>query len=434
MRRVIAICVWALALLLPLRADAASLSKGLDNLFGDLGIEADVDPSGLPHQAHFTSESLATFGLLTEQLAANAADFPAIGTSPGFSYIYDPKLQVFTPSSHNLGSVFVERPRTIGRGKFQIGLSYLYVDFDELDGKDVDSLRFGGLRHNDCCAPGAPPPSPNNPLFEEDTADLQFQKLTLRSQAFFLNGTYGLTDWWDVNVLLPIVYTKLDVRAQATLNNESGSNTHFFDVNTRQTVAQRSYDDDKLGVGDLLLRTKAQVLRSGPVLGAVGLTLRVPTGSEDDFQGLGDVTLTPYLALSHETGPVELHASGGFEIDADETDRSRARYGGGFALQLGERFDLMFDVVGSSSLVSNDISVQVPQFVNAPGTSEATPTTLAQTQTFTKSLSTNIIDVAPGVKVVLWKTVIGYVTFFVPVTNDGLRADFIPAAGVQGTF
>jgi hypothetical protein len=434
MRRIIAICTWAVALLLPPLADAGSLSKELNNLFGNLGIEADVDPSGLPHQAHFTSESLATFGLLTQQLAANAADFPAIGTSPGFTYVYEPKLQVFTPSTQNLGSVFVERPRTIGRGKFQIGLSYLYVNFDELNGQDLNTLTFSGLRHNDCCSPTAPPPSPDNPLFEEDTADLQFQKLTLRSHAFFLNGTYGVTDWWDVNVLLPIVYTTLDVRAQATLNDESGSHTHFFDVNTGQTVEQRSFNDDKLGVGDLLLRTKAQVLRSGPVPSAVGLTLRVPTGSEEDFQGLGDVTLTPYLALSHETGPLELHASGGIEIDAEETDRSRARYGGGFALQLGKSIDLIFDVVGSSSLVSNDISVEVPQFVNAPGTSEGTPITLPQTETFTKSISTNIIDVAPGVKVALWKTVIGYMTFFVPITDDGLRANIIPAAGFQGTF
>jgi hypothetical protein len=432
MRKVIAAS--ALALLLPALADAASLSKGLEDLFGERGITLDVDRSRLPHQAHFTSESLATFSLLTQQLAANAADFPAVGTSPGFTYVYDPKLEVFSPSSHNLGSVFVERARTVGRGKFQVGLSYLYVNFDQLDGQDLSSLSFRGLRHNDCCNTPNPPPSPGVPGFEIDTADLQFQKFTLRSHAFFLNGTYGITDWWDVNVLLPVVYTTLDVRAQATLNDESQTETHFFDVTTGQTVEQRSFDDNHLGVGDLLLRTKAQVLRSGPVLGAFGLTLRVPTGSEDDFQGLGDWTLTPFLAFSHEAGPVELHASGGIEVDVDDTDRSRARYGGGVAWQLGERVNLMFDVVGSSSLTSNDITATVPQFVNAPGTSEAAPTTLPQTETFTKSVSTNIIDVAPGMQVVLWKTVIGYITFFVPITDDGLRANVIPAAGFQGTF
>jgi hypothetical protein len=432
MRKVIAAS--ALALFLPALAGAASLSKGLEDLFGERGITLDVDRSQLPHQAHFTSESLATFSLLTQQLAANAADFPAVGTSPGFTYVYDPKLEVFSPSSHNLGSVFVERARTIGRGKFQFGLSYLYVNFDQLDGKDLNSLQFHGLRHNDCCNTPNPPPSPGVPAFEIDTADLDFQKFTLRSHAFFLNGTYGITDWLDVNVLLPVVYTTLDVRAQATLNDESHTETHFFDVTTGQTVEQRSFDDNHLGVGDLLLRTKAQVLRSGPVLGAFGLTLRVPTGSEDDFQGLGDWTLTPFLAFSHEAGPVELHASGGIEIDVDDTDRSRARYGGGVAWQLGEKVNLMFDVVGSSSLTSNDITATVPEFVNAPGTSEATPTTLPQTETFKKSVSTNIIDVAPGMQVVLWKTVIGYITFFVPITDDGLRANVIPAAGFQGTF
>jgi hypothetical protein len=435
MQRVIATWTCALGLLLlPTLAGAASLSKGLETLFGERGVELDVDRSGLPHRSHFTSENLATFGLLTQQLAANAADFPAVGTATGFTYVYDPKLEVFAPSTRNLGSMFVERARTVGRGRFQFGLTYLYLNFDQLDGTDLKDVQFDSLRHNDCCSAAFPPPSPDNPAFERDTADLQFQKFKLRSHAFFLNGTYGVTDWWDVNLLVPVVYTTMDVRAQATLNNESGTGTHFFDVTTGQTVEQRSFDDDALGVGDLLLRTKARVLDSEALLGAVGLVLRVPTGDEEDFQGLGDVTLTPFLAASREFGPVEIHASSGIDIDVEDTDRSRVRYGGGFAWQLGQNVDLMFDVVGSSSMFSNDIHVDVPQFVNAPGTSEATPTTIPTNVRFTKSVSTNIVDVAPGMQIAFGKSVIGFLTFFVPITDDGLRATLVPAGGVQATF
>ena len=147
-------------------AEARSLSKQVDSLFGDKGIElSNVTVKGVLHDAHLTSASLATLGLLVKQLAPSAADFPALSTVPGFTYRYNPQLSVFERSSASLGPVFVERPQTLGRGKFDLGVSYLFVDFAELNGKDLDRLAFRGLRHNDCC-PAGKVPSPETPAFE----------------------------------------------------------------------------------------------------------------------------------------------------------------------------------------------------------------------------------------------------------------------------
>ncbi len=413
---------------------AASLSQGIERLFGEEGIQADVDRNAVPHRAHFTSQSLATFGLLVAQLSADAADFPAVSTSPGFTYRYDPKLEVFERSTTTLGPVFVERPQTLGRGKVDIGFSYLYVDFARLDGHDLDGLEFRGLRHNDCCNSSDPPPSPGNPPFEVDTAELRYEDFSLTSHVFTFTGTYGLTDRWDVNVLLPVLFTSLDLRGKATLNNESGSNTHFFDTQTGTIVEERSFNDDKLGVGDLQLRTKMRVYEGDAVQLASGLTLRFPTGAEENFQGLGDWTLTPFLAASHGHERFEIHGNSGIQVNFDDADRSRVRYAAGVSVQATEQLAVLADIVGSSSLVVDRISVTVPEFVNAPGTSEATPTTLPAKVRFHKNLFTNIIDVAPGLKASLGESVVGWVTFFVPITNDGLRASFIPAGGIQATF
>src|SRR6266852_114197 len=122
---------------------ARSLSDRIDALFGEGGIVLDVhpiNPNFPPHTAHFSSASLAALGLLVKQLAPSAADFPAISTAPGITYRYNPQLQAFERSSTSLGPVFVERPETIGRGKFDFGFSYLFVDFDELNGKNLDHL------------------------------------------------------------------------------------------------------------------------------------------------------------------------------------------------------------------------------------------------------------------------------------------------------
>jgi hypothetical protein len=420
--------------------DARSLSRQLDSLFGERGIVLDVDakkPGGISHRAHFSSSTLATFGLLVKQLAPNAADFPAISTVPGFTYQYNPDLLSFERSSKSLGPVFVERPQTLGQGKFDIGFSYLYVDFEELNGKDLDSLQFH-LTHNDCCNDKEPPPSPGTPKFENDTTDIFFKKFALRSQVASFFATYGITDRWDVNLLIPVVFTSLQLRARAVLNNESKEGEHFFDAAHEITEETRARDTHKTGVGDLQIRSKYRLVSTDEFGLSAGLSLRVPTGNEDDFQGLGDPTLTPFLAVAFERSRLNLHATGGIEYNFDDSDRSRVRYGAGVTLQLIEQIAFLVDVIGSSNLLTDRTGVTVPQFVSLRGKIDQRPSeagvNLPDFLRVNRKLSTDIIDLALGFKVNPFTSVVGFATVFVPLSDDGLRADAIPAVGLEMSF
>jgi hypothetical protein len=187
------------------------LAQQFNSLFGPEGIIVDVQGLGREfHRAHFTSGSQATLGLLVQQLAPGAADFPAISTVPGLTFRYNTELQAFERSSGSLGPVYVERPQTVGRGKLDVGFSYLFQDFDELEGNSLDGLSFH-LKHADCCGG---PNTPDFPSFERDSADLIFDKFDLESHVLSLYATYGITERWDVNVLLPIIYTSLNVSAR----------------------------------------------------------------------------------------------------------------------------------------------------------------------------------------------------------------------------
>lgn len=426
------------------RADS-SLADQLNNLYGERGItlteqvtsptDPDVDPDVEPttlHTAHFTSDSLATLGLLVQTLAPATADFPAISTVPGLSYRYNPDLQAFERSSGSLGPVYVERPQTLGRGKLDIGLAYLYINFDELDGNDLDGLAFRGLEHNDCCRPGNPPPSSGDPTFETDTADLFFDQFGIESHVVSLFATYGITDDWDVNILLPIIHTSLEVDARAVLNDESGLGTHIFEDG--ETEQRRSIDDSKTGVGDLQLRTKYHLLSRNGFNLASGLNLRLPTGDEDDFQGLGDTTLTPFFSVAQEYGRFDFHLAAGVEINADDTDRSRVRYAAGVTAGIIEPLAFLVDVIGHSSVTDQELSVTVPTFVNAPGTSEAEPSTLPSTKTETRELHTDVVDLALGFKAAFPHSLVGFAGVFVPLNDDGLRADVIPTANIEVSF
>ena len=137
-------------------------------------------------------------------------------------------------------------------------------------GASLDGLSFR-LSHADCCGgPGFATPdgviggTPETE-FELDTADIVFDKFDLESHVLSLYATYGITDRWDVNVLLPIIFTSLDVSAHAVLNNFAinpgdGLPVHLLPDGTN--VQTRTVDDDATGVGDLLLRTKYHFLSS----------------------------------------------------------------------------------------------------------------------------------------------------------------------------
>jgi len=417
--------------------EAKDLSKGLVDA---TDIKLDVNPvNGVPHQAHFVSAASATFGLLVKQLAPSAADFPATSTVPGFTFRYNPQLQVFERSSSSLGPVFVERPLTVGRGKFELGMSFLYVDFKDLDGDSLDGLKFSDLGHNDCCNAVRPPPSPGFPTFEDDTADLKFENFELYSYVLSFFATYGITDRWDVNFLIPVIFTTMDIKTRQTLGNESGTNTHFFNVATQQRVRFTNFDDSKTGVGDILLRTKYHLYERDGFNLAGGLTLRVPSGDEDNFQGLGDTTLMPFWAFAKEYGRFDFHVSSGIEFDFDDSDRNRIRYGGGVTLQLIENVAFLVDIVGSSGLKKDRISQTVTQFVNSGGSSEGTPTTIPTSITVHDTLRTDIVDLNVGFKTSLLNpqsrySIVAFSTVFVPLNNDGLRADWIPAFGVEVGF
>ena len=411
------------------RAYAQGLAQQFNSLFGPDGITVE----SVLHRAHFTSASQLALGQLVQQLAPAAADFPAVSTVPGMTYRYNTDLQTFERSSGSLGPVYVERPQTIGRGKLDVGFSYLFQDFDELSGDSLDGLSFR-LTHGDCCGGpgpgfGTPDGEVGTPVFELDTGDIIFDEFDLESHVLSLYGTYGITDKWDVNVLVPIVFTSLDVSARAVLNNEFstpafGVPFHLFPGGSN--VQTRTVDDDSTGVGDLLVRTKYHFLTSNDFNLASGLTLRIPTGDEDDFQGLGDVILTPYLTLSQEWSRFDFHFQAGFDVNADDIERSRARYGIGLTTQLIERLAFLIDVIGSSNLTEQDISVSGIPVVSGP--------VEIGTQTITQGFRTDIVDLAIGFKAAFTQSVVGFASVFIPLNDDGLRADAVPAAGLEVSF
>ena len=146
----------------------------------------------------------SAFDALAEAIAiTNANNIPVVSASAGFTYRYNPQLEAFERSAETLGPIFLERPETLGQGKFNVNLSWQYVQYDEYDGQSLGNLQGNGpivLRNVDAAG--------NLLGFQADR--LQY-RLGLQNNIVAFSFTYGILDNLDVNLLLPLIATSLDV-------------------------------------------------------------------------------------------------------------------------------------------------------------------------------------------------------------------------------
>jgi hypothetical protein len=325
--------------------------------------------------------------------AVRGADFPAAATTASFTYDFDFALGTFKRSSTSLGPEFMERSETIGRGRFDIDVLYLFANFQTLDGNDLEGSRLG---------PQTFKLSNSGAII---TQEATFSKFTLASNAVSFNATYGLTNNWDVNVLVPIVSTTLDaagVSSTRVAGTVGGISTPF------------EVDDSAFGVGDVLLRTKYRLADTEFAKMAAGLTARLPTGNEDNFQGLGDFVLTPLFIASRAVGRNDVHLNLGFDVDTQHLGRSRVRYAVGVTLHVIDRVAFLLDFLGSSGVADDTFT-----------------TGAGQSGVVARS---DDVFAAPGLKIEISGSGVAFLGAVVPLTSNGLQARVLPAGGIEFTF
>jgi hypothetical protein len=248
--------------------------------------------------------------------------------------------------------------------------------------------------------------------------------------------TYGITDRWDVNLLVPLAYSEMRVRARRQFSPVLSDGSIGDPL---AEAARRSADGDAFGIGDVLVRTKYRLVDAAPLGVASALTIRAPSGAEDDFQGLGDVTVTPALVLSYPFGPHSVHANLGMEFNADDIERTRGRYNIGGAFQLFEHLlfldqtAFLVEFLGSSGLGDDEFDLPAGNISPAnlppgPGLSHVDLNTIAVDRT-------DLLDLAAGLKVALPGNGVLYAGAIIPLNDDGVRVkDAIPTGGVEFGF
>jgi hypothetical protein len=351
-----------------------TLSTLFEDIYGPRGLvlnSEDVQLDGTNHAAHFNSAFQSEFRLMNVALTSQLATVPVPSPASGFTYTFDPSTGTFVRSTRSFGPILAERGETIGRGRIAFGYTYQFFSFDHLDGlslSDVpavfthDSAELGGGR-----------------------ADVVATTNTIEATVSQLAGalTYGVTDRIDVSLAVPIVRTRLSLLSNATIHRVgTGANTsvHYFrdeDAiggfgDTRQYFAEGSAG----GVGDLVARIKATLMREGSRALAAGVDVRLPTGDERNLLGSGATGVRPFAAVSASIGRLAPHANVAYQWNAKSPLAGDTRtgekadlpdqfsYAVGADLLVAERLSVVFDVFGQRVIDSPRIT---PRFSTRSG-------------------------------------------------------------------
>lgn len=388
---------------------AGSISDALGQFVNREGLGTVVTGVAFPNVA----------GEFIQRVALGSLQLPVPANSTSFTFSYNPALGVFERSSGSLGPVFVDRGETIGEGRFDLIFSYQYANLTDLDNESFgEQLEFAFAT----VADGVPA-----------AGAFLGRDFSLKQNVFSFNATYGITDNWDVNLLVPMVYTTLDLDGIAG-GAVAGSPT----IPTRSV----SFHDSAFGIGDILLRTKYRFYENRDVVLLAGaLTLRMPSGSDEDFQGLGDFTIMPTFIASKPIGRHDIHMNLGMEFNTNDSEATRARYSIGATIQPFDRLAFLLDFLGSSGLDDDIFTVPTGNVtpvcgplgggvnvncVNyAPGTNQTIDAVVPRS---------DIIDMSTGVKFNPIGNMNVYLLAIFPLTQQGLRAVVVPAGGVEWTF
>jgi len=365
-------------------------------------------------------EGGSAFDALGDAIAdAAARNIPIISASAGFTYRYNPKLEVFERTSDTLGPLFLERPDTLGRGKLNVNLSFMYVELNELDGTPTNQLQgpfpvvirrtgAGGL--------------------SGFTADELRYNFKLINHIAALSVTYGVLDDLDVNLLVPVIFTDFDVTANARTRFAAGPDGVF---NPAPGPERRGpLHGHENGVGDILLRAKYQLASMGIWRHAAGLQFRLPSGDEGNLQGTGDFEASPFYYLSTVLwGRVEPHANLGVDLRTDDVAKSQARWGLGVDVDVVKRVGVSLGFHGRDQF-SRSAAASDTSFLHLTPSGPA-PAPLLGIDFDRK----DFFDLSFGVRAVVWRQLMVFLNGIYALNDDGLRNDsVIPVAGLEATF
>ena len=412
-----AIVVVSLSLLAPVAHAQGPTGCGLS------GTVIECPATGTPREqlrsATFIAGSEAAGETLAQAVALEVATAPFGSSSGGFTFSFDQETRTWSRTSGTFGPAFAERALTIGRGRFSAGFNYLHRSYDRFEDVSLDHFdvfRFQG---------GALPVT---------VSDFQLG-VTTNTLAGFAH--YGLTDTLDIGVSVPYV--------QLTLQ---GTSRIFGAAN--EELQRVLVDASGSGLADTSIGGKYRFWQFGadPAAGAApngalaaAVTVRLPTGNEDELRGLGLTRTLVSLVGSATIGRFSPHLNVGYEFWSDGIEipkdfqglvtlvaKDQVLYAGGAEFEVHPRLTVVTDVIGRYQRATGTVGYQSFAFpANRSNVQGATALVAIPDGVHSALL-------APGAKWNVFQRTLVTAHVLVSITKSGLRDLVTPVIGIDWGF
>src|SRR3989449_1715942 len=411
-------------------------SAGKDPLF--LGGTADPNnPAAIQlHANHFIPAARAENGSLisfiSNAVSGNVANIPVSATSGGSTFRFEGGVPVRTSVSP--GPVFAERAQTLGRGRVFVGANVNHLHFATLRGVSLNGIEMT-FTHENVTGPvcdsivGASCTPYGVPMLENDVIAVRLVlDLDMTVTSFFMS--FGLMDRVDIGVVLPIVSTSLRGTSDAQIFPFGGTTAqHFFGGTPAnpQLSTSRFVDGSATGIGDIAARVKVSVTQTERTTFAVLGDIRVPTGSEDDLLGSGDVAARGLGILSARFGAFSPHANIGYLFRSGDLQNSAVLATVGFDHVMAPWATMAVDLV--SELQVGESKLRLPGIVtyDLPFRRTLDPTNIPRQRDDQTNASFGF-KFATGSGVMLIANTLW------PLNRGGLRPNVLWTAGLEDNF
>ena len=430
---VLAVALWVAGAAAAQAQSSGKLALLIPNLYGPDGLHVDSEaklPDGSTHSAHFNSAFQAEFTQFNIALASQLAAIPLPSPASGFTYTFDSATGVFQRSTESFGPILAERAETIGKRKFTFGVSYQYFKFDTIEGVPLSDIP-AVFTHDDSQLGGGR----SDVVTTANSIDASLDQTVL-----FLS--FGLADHVDLSLAVPFASAHLSVSSDAAIQRVGTCTAttcnpavHFFGPGFGD---ERVYADhgQASGIGDLVLRLKANPVRNDSIAFAFGVDARIPTGDEMNLLGIGAPGFKPFAIASFSHGRVSPHLNIAYQWNgksvlagnpetgekADMPDQ--VTYAMGADIGVAKRLTLAFDFLGTH--VINSPRLVRETFTAANGL--AFPQIGFVTESYTLS------NGAVGLKLNPFGRALIDFNLLFKMDSAGLRAKVTPLVGIEYAF
>jgi len=417
-------------------SDLFIFGPGQDPLFlagsGDPNNPANLRAHGMHFIPSASEGNFAVISFITEALGRNVSNMPIGSTSGSETFQFVGGVPVKT--SISAGPIFAERPQTLGKGRVLAGINRSGFRFSTLRGVDMKDIHLTFTHQNvdfpgcsttfgdDCAKYGVP-------VFENDVMDFKLSlDLDVRVNSFYM--TYGVSDKFDIGLVMPIVQAHFEGESSAEIVPFGGTTAnHFFSGTTTNPnlAAQRQTIGSATGLGDVAIRLKGNLRSTKTSSFGLLVDARLPTGSEKDLLGSGHFSGRAMAIVASRFGDFSPHLNAGFLYRSGHDENDAVLGTVGFDHRLGSGVTLAADLV--SEFQVGDSKLELPAEVHyvAPFNRTVNPTDIPDTRD-------DIINGSFGFKINAAKNLTAVLNALFPLNRGGLRADLIYTAGLEYSF